>query len=726
MNNPESYRIRPAGRHLLTIGENLIHDHHAAIIELVKNAYDADAKKVSVSLGLSDDENSVVIVIDDNGHGMSKDTVINHWLVPSTRNKLENRMSPGKRIMQGRKGIGRYAASILGSDLLLETVSTTGERTQVYLKWSDFENAEYLSDVEVQVTSSPTEQPSGTKLTITGEDRYKRAWYDDAVRKLEYDLRKLISPVEEIRATIAGIRDFQIFLEVDGFFINSNRIIEKEIKPFPLFELYDYRISGKIGHDGIGTLRYKNQKARNSVDEDIKIDLHHPTECGNLIFDIRVYDRENDAIDLIIKRGLKNENGYFSISEAKKLLNENNGIGVYRNGFRIRPLGDPDFDWLKLNEQRVQMPAQRIGNNQVIGYVEIESEELSHLEEKSARDGLKENDSFRKLKEITNNIIARLEERRYIYRRKAGLSRPVLKVEKEYEKLFNFDDIKIAVEKNLDKPHTAKEIADTIVRVVAQKEEESNRIVDNIRQAVAVYQGHATLGKIINVILHEGRKPLNYFKNQIPNLLFWIQEFNEEEAKKFLEEILPIADGLAKNSQIFVNLFGRLDPLATSKRKAKEVFDIRDTVSHSFDVFESQMIDERITKDIKYGDGVVNIWGWPNDIFIIMTNLIENSIYWIVEKDTPKRSIEINFSAKEGRMEFMDYRDTGPGIEPHLIESGVIFEPEFTTKPYGTGLGLAIAGEAASRNGLEIRVFESDTGAYFRLQPVAGGKTWNQ
>jgi len=53
MEMPEIYRIRPAGRHLLTIGEDLIHDHHAAIIELVKNAYDADSKVVTVSLGLS-------------------------------------------------------------------------------------------------------------------------------------------------------------------------------------------------------------------------------------------------------------------------------------------------------------------------------------------------------------------------------------------------------------------------------------------------------------------------------------------------------------------------------------------------------------------------------------------------------------------------------------------------------------------------------------------------
>ena len=66
---------------------------------------------------------------------------------------------------------------------------------------------------------------------------------------------------------------------------------------------------------------------------------------------------------------------------------------------------------------------------------------------------------------------------------------------------------------------------------------------------------------------------------------------------------------------------------------------------------------------------------------------------------------------------YIDYRDTGPGIESTHIKSEIIFDPEFSTKPDGTGLGLAIAGEAATRNGMELKAFESDTGVYFRLQP---------
>lgn len=725
MENPDSYRIRPAGRHLITIGEDLIHDHHAAVLELVKNAYDADSNKVTVTIKVGDDEESIVIIIEDDGHGMTRNTVINNWLVPSTRNKLQKRTSPNGRVMQGRKGIGRYAASILGSDLLLETVCPEKEKTEVYLQWADFEAAEYLSDVQVFVKSSSTDKPQGTQLTITGRGKYLSAWKIQEINKLEYELKKLISPVESALSSKCDSKSFKISLIVDGFFYESNRTVKKEIKPFPIFELYDYKISGLISKDGTGTLKFNNQKARNSVEEEINVDLKEPTGCGNLAFDIRVYDRENEAIDQIIKRGLKDDKGnYFAKSEAKKLLNDNNGIGVYRHGFRIRPLGDPDFDWLKLNEQRIQEPSVRIGSNQVIGYVEIESEELSDLEEKSARDGLKENEAFRRLKKITSEVISKIEERRYIYRSKAGLSRPVIKIEKELEKIFSFEDIKSGIKKKLSKSGIDSKIADDIVDILSKKEEESNRIAEDIRRAVAIYQGQATLGKIINVILHEGRKPLNYFKSQIPNLKFWIEEFKIDNVDEFCREILPIADGIAQNAQSFVNLFGRLDPLAAAKRKPKEQFDIRDIIKKTFDVFELELIENKIKFDIKQPDNKVVIFGWPSDIYIILTNLIENSIYWLVEKKIKVKRIEVFLQSKADNLEYLDYRDTGPGIEKHLIESEVIFEPEFTTKRPGTGLGLAIAGEAASRNSLQIKAFESDTGAYFRLQPTIGGQQW--
>ena len=102
MNTNIIYRIRPAGRHILTIGRDLIQDNYAAVVELVKNAYDADSPDVHIEFKALDDLSGYSIIISDHGHGMSKDDVINKWLVPSTSDKLDRRKSPSGRTMQGK------------------------------------------------------------------------------------------------------------------------------------------------------------------------------------------------------------------------------------------------------------------------------------------------------------------------------------------------------------------------------------------------------------------------------------------------------------------------------------------------------------------------------------------------------------------------------------------------------------------------------------------------
>ena len=136
MSNGEVFKIRPAGRHILTIGRDLIQDPYAAVVELVKNAYDADATKVNIrfskyeiSKELIDGEEVILygikIIVEDDGHGMSRTVVTDKWMVPSTDDKQIRKISPKGRIMQGHKGIGRYATALLGNDLFLETVSET-------------------------------------------------------------------------------------------------------------------------------------------------------------------------------------------------------------------------------------------------------------------------------------------------------------------------------------------------------------------------------------------------------------------------------------------------------------------------------------------------------------------------------------------------------------------------------------------------------------------------
>ena len=257
---------------------------------------------------------------------------------------------------------------------------------------------------------------------------------------------------------------------------------------------------------------------------------------------------------------------YVSKTFARSLIDNSNGIGVYRNGFRIRPLGDPDFDWLRLNEKRVQNPSLRIGSNQVVGYVHVQSEELSGLEEKSARDGLKENIAYDDLKRITSLTIGELEQRRFSFRRQLEIGKEKKKVERKLDGLYDSSALQKSISTLLKKAGLSDALQLEVEKLIQDEQEEKNKTIDDIKEIVAIYQGQATLGKIINVILHEGRRPLNYFNNQIPNLEYYIQKFESEKSDNYLGKILNISEGIGSNSKIFAELFSRLESISSKKK----------------------------------------------------------------------------------------------------------------------------------------------------------------
>jgi HSP90 family molecular chaperone len=162
--------MRPRARLINLIGEELISDEPVAVVELVKNAYDADAEKVEVRFEGADPETPSRIVVSDNGIGMDLETVLGAWFEPGTVLKKRMERSPGGRLYQGAKGIGRFAAARLGESLLMETKRKGQEQSVlVLLRWGEFTDDSYLDDIEVEyeVHSAPPSQ-HGTQLTIEG------------------------------------------------------------------------------------------------------------------------------------------------------------------------------------------------------------------------------------------------------------------------------------------------------------------------------------------------------------------------------------------------------------------------------------------------------------------------------------------------------------------------------------------------------------------------------
>lgn len=733
------YKIRPAGRHILSIGRDLIKDKYAAIVELVKNSYDADSSTCTVSLLpfqktiIKENEEVLVkgikVIIKDEGHGMTFNTVTDKWMVPSTDDKLtrENKgKSPKGRLMQGKKGIGRYSASIIGEDMVLETIDKNGELTTLYLIWEDFEKAKYLEDVDVLIENFKTDRPSGTEIIILGDEEHLNDWNEKQLKNLKSELKKLIPPIDR---TIHKIDDdtenFQIILELGDFPYENYSNKKETIEPYPLFDLFDYRISGSVTNDGIAKLTFENNRT-NDEQETIEpfhlnlnadINENFQSFCGEVKFDFRVFDRDPSSIDALIERGLKDPITGESVGkrEARIILDTYNGIGVYRQGFRIRPLGDAGFDWLSLDNQRVQNPSLKIGSDQIIGFIHIEQEDKSGLLEKSARDGLKETSEYFGLMEISKQVLKELENRRFLYRQKVGLGRSKRKIEDKIKGLFDFNDLQEKVNKELDSLGVEKTKREKITKLITAKEEKNNKIADELKQIIALYQGQATVGKIVNVILHEGRKPLGYFKNQIPLITEWNDELAVEYDKELLDKTIDRLSVIGEQGDIFTKLFEKLDPLSARKRNNKKDFNVREVIENVFDVFVSEFDSQNIILDI---DCDINqmIFGWKEDYYMILTNLVDNSIYWL--KNSKKSTKEISLKVYEdNELITIEYRDNGPGIDKKFIESEIIFEPEFSNRTGGGyGLGLAIAGEAIDRNGGILKAIYSNNGAYFKIE----------
>lgn len=733
------YQIRPAARLIHTIGSDLIGDSYAALVELVKNSYDADATKVDIIFKYTEigDENALVISIKDDGHGMDFDTVINKWLVPATDDKLKRKLSKKRtRTLQGRKGIGRFAASILGQEMTLSTIDENGEKSEAVIDWRIFKTDEFLENIELLVEKKKTKETSGTEILIIAKDEeYTETvidengeeetiekidsklsyWNKETLEQLINELRKLISPFEE------SIDDeFKISLSFEN---SPFPEIDDNIKidTYPIIQFYDYRISGTISGNGSANLLFENNINPEAVQkESISTDFEltgNNRFCGEIKVDFRVFDREPEAIDNLINKGLINpvSKNLMGKRQAKRLLDEVYGVNVYKNFFRIRPYGNGGIDWLDLDKDRIQNFTLKISNNQIVGFVTIQSEEKSGLEEKSARDGLKENEHYFGLKELSQKALFELETRRLAFRIKSEKSRgKQTKVQDTINSLFSLAEVKSTIGKKLSEFKIDKKAIDEIDTILTKEEEKKAELKEEIEKTIAIYQGQATLGKIVNFILHEGRKPLQFFNSETRVMERYLKFYRATKDEENLDELTKSINGFKVNSKFISNLFKRISPLAKQKRDKKTDFAVIGVVQESIGVFKSHLEDEKITISIS-GDEKIETFGWSEDLYIALTNLIENSIYWLEISKSESKEITISVQENENSV-IIDIKDSGPGLSDLEIESGAIFEPGYSKKLNGTGLGLAIAGEAIDRLNGDLSARSYDQGAYFQIE----------
>lgn len=107
----EKMKYNISARTTILIGREGVSRADGAIIELIKNTYDADADFCYIAFDPAND----ALYILDNGIGMTKHIIESYWMLIGTDNKKYNYLSDRKRVKSGEKGIGRFALDRLGS-----------------------------------------------------------------------------------------------------------------------------------------------------------------------------------------------------------------------------------------------------------------------------------------------------------------------------------------------------------------------------------------------------------------------------------------------------------------------------------------------------------------------------------------------------------------------------------------------------------------------------------
>jgi len=424
------------------LGEELVSDEITALLELVKNCYDADADYANVIIDTTATTcpdlpglycPNGYIMIEDNGFGMNLDEIENGWLVISLslkrKLKAEGNTTPRGRTPLGDKGLGRLSTQRLGNNLDMLT-SKEGEAIKHYVSfsWKDFYEEELLTDVIVGLTEAPNpNRKKGTKLIIS-DLRDPNVWLGESKITIQNKLSQIISPFEKARP-------FKVYLTINGEPLELDKIVntirEAALSQYSFeFDGKNIQINANIKLNKLKALgEAKNEIFNSLVEQDegqelfifltehakVKLNSTDAKFAGKsgIFFNYTAkYSVEsipklqrlpNDIaspgsfigeIDEFALRGVEIgnfENIFDKAAEYREFVKNQVGIRIFRQGFGIRPYGYQGDDWLRLGYGTTSGRSfYGLRPSNVIGFVALDEHNFN-LREKTDREGFLEN-----------------------------------------------------------------------------------------------------------------------------------------------------------------------------------------------------------------------------------------------------------------------------------------------------------------------------------------------
>ena len=691
--------FKPRARIIKTIGEELISNDNVAIIELVKNSYDADSPIVDISFnGIVKekeegkkkkkyiDRNNASIVIYDEGKGMDFKTIESAWMEPATNFKKQVANQNTKRKFTGEKGIGRFASAKLASHLELVTKQKGADEIVVKFNWDDFSDEEkYLDKIKVnwEIRKPKEIKKSGTILKIIG---LNNDWDEDKIRELRVTLSRLLNP-------IVPTEDFVISLNIPkGLDKNIDGIVERP----ETLNKPDYSISGVITKDGRPEnidfySKIKGIKETLTFTEK-EFQLKDPPRnsiSGKFSFEFRIWNRDN------LSELSKEVNS--TVKNVKKDLDDLSGISIYRDNVRVLPYGNKNNDWARLDIRRVNNPTLRLSNNQIVGYISIGLESNPLLKDQSDREGIIEGQALEDVKELIRLILNEVEQRRYSERPREN------EKSTSQESLFKKFSLSSISELVKEKIPDNKQI----IEAVQKKDVEIKESITKVQEVISRYRRLTTLGQLIDAVVHDGGNYLNKIDLQacLISKALKQKEINKDELSNHIANIQTLRKD-------FAQLFRRIEPFGGRKRGRPKNIILEEVIKNQFLLYHTDLERLNISYEISNTHNTVTMD--EAELGIIFMNLIQNSIYWLENIDT-ERKIIVQVERTNSEELYIVFSDSGPGIKEGMEDN--IFDPYFSTKPDGIGLGLAIVGELVSEYNGEFLLINNDLldGATFKI-----------
>lgn len=667
-------KIRFAADILRRLGEELNPSADKGILELVKNAYDADALNCVIKLTNIDTPGGSISVHDD-GDGMTIQDIEEGWLILGRSNKRQSQRTRLGRIPAGSKGLGRLAALRMGTRALLSTKPRSEKNTEynLLIDWADYRNVDLIDDVALTIeeqTRSPKAK-NGTEITIENiQFRITRP----AVRRLAREILLLSGPFGDDHTGFKPILFAPEFKDLESLVKNK------------YFKDADYHLKCSLSENGrakAAVVDWRGAELFSADHSELATDRNtSPYKCPALVFDLWIFilKKESFATKLV------------NLADVRPWLQEFGGVHIYQNGLRVTPYGDPGNDWLDMNLRRTQSPEERPSTNTSIGRVTI-LDTTQILIQKTDRSGFVETEAFIEIRSLVQDALEWMAKRRLDEAEKRRTKARTEAPAKTAESKIQLD---AAIEKL---PKAAKE---PVKKAVINAWNAVGKEIHRYQQEIQLYRTLSTVGITSAIFAHESSgSPIKVISQSIGTIERRAKEMLGKQYDAKLEQPVQSISKAVKGLAVLGNATLKL--LDHEKRRMGRV-DIHQVTENVLTTFQPFFAGRSVQVKKVFCEGAPYLRGSEAAVESIITNLLNNSIAAFECGAKSQRLIEIK-TEMLGSMLRITIADSGPGIEGISLRE--IWLPGRTTRKNGTGLGLTIVRDTVKDLGGNVDAMET-------------------